>query len=101
MFELWTQELTESERDELISKAAQEIRRRKLEVPATLLFELHKPLASVFGQASIVFAPFTVPFFGFDFVNNYSRLLSKRENVDLLLDELGRRSSGVVGGAEI
>ena len=100
MFDMWKEELTDEERRQLIEKAAEEIKKRKLEAPAALFFELHKPLAPIWAQAAIVFSPFTVPFFGFDFVNNYSRLLSKRENVDLLLDELERRHNVPSGGAE-
>ncbi|MCB8933236.1 MAG: hypothetical protein M9921_09850 [Fimbriimonadaceae bacterium] len=90
MFNLWENELTEEESEALIQKAVKEIRRRKLEVPATVMLEMHKPLANVGGHAAIVFAPFTVPFLGFDFVNNYSRLLSKRELIDRLLDQIAQ-----------
>lgn len=91
MFNLWENELTEEETEALIQKAVEEIRRRKLEVPATVMLEMHKPLANVGGHAAIVFAPFTVPFLGFDFVNNYSRLLSKRESIERLLDRLAQK----------
>lgn len=90
MFNLWENELTEEETQALIQKAVKEIRRRHLEVPATVMLEMHKPWANVGGHAAIVFAPFTVPFLGFDFVNNYSRLLSKRETIDRLLDAIAQ-----------
>lgn len=85
MFEFWDSELTEEETEALLNKAAMEINNRKLRTPAILALEMHKPLAAVGGSAAIVFAPFIVPILGFDFVNNYSRLLSKRENIERLV----------------
>ena len=88
MFDLWDEELSPEETDRLIDKAVSEIQRRKLEVPAILLFEMHKPLSYVGSQAAIVFAPFLVPFLGFDAINNYSRLLAKRDSIEKLLQRL-------------
>lgn len=85
MRDLWTEELTEAEADELIAKMAGEIRRRRLEVPAVLFLEMHKPLSYVGSQAAIAFAPFLVPILGFERVNDYSRLFAKREYVERLL----------------
>ena len=88
MLDFWSQELTDSETEELIEKAAAEIEKRKMTAPAVIFLEMHKPLSYVASQAAIVFSPFLVPFVGFDFVNNYSRLLSKRENVERLIVRL-------------
>lgn len=88
MYDFWKDELTDEEADELIEKAASEIERRKLEVPAVVLLETHKPLAFIGSQGAIAFAPFVAPFLGFDFVNNYSRLFAKRENIEKLLDRI-------------
>lgn len=82
---MWSEELTDAEAEELIAKMAHEIRRRKLEVPAVLFLEMHKPLSYVGSQAAIAFAPFLVPILGFDRVNDYSRLFAKREYVERLL----------------
>jgi hypothetical protein len=88
MFDFWKEDLTDEEEQQLLDKAAEEIRKRKLQTPAMLLFEMHKPLSYVGSQAAVVFSPFLVPFVGFDFVNNYSRLFAKRENVEKLLQRL-------------
>jgi hypothetical protein len=88
MFDLWKTELTEEETEKLIEDAAHEIERRKLEVPAVLMLESHKPLAFVGSQTAIMFAPFIAPILGFDFLNNYSRLFSKRENIERLLQRI-------------
>jgi len=82
------EELTDQETEDLIEKAAEQIIKRKMEVPAVLMLEMHKPLSFVASQASIVFAPFIVPFVGYDNANNYSRLLTKRENVERLIQRL-------------
>ena len=57
---MWSDDLTDEETDVLIDKAASEIAR----------------------------APFVVPFFGFDFVNDYGRLFQKRDNVEKLLQRI-------------
>jgi len=85
---MWSTELSEEETDALIDKAAGEIARRGMQVPAVLALEMNKPLSSVGANLSLVFAPFMVPFFGFDFVNDYSRLFQKRENVEKLLQRI-------------
>ena len=97
--QLWTEELTEEQELEMIQKAAHEIRKRKMEMPAILLLEMHKPLHFLASQATIVFSPFLVPFVGFDNVNDYSRLLAKRDNIERLLDELDRKPEPEQGGS--
>jgi hypothetical protein len=81
----WQEELTESETETMIEKIAVEICRRNLQTPAILMLEMNKPWASIAGNASIVAAPFVVPFIGLDSFNNFSRLLKKRDNVERLL----------------
>ena len=88
MFDFWKDPLTEDAREALLDRAVHEIRKRKLETPAILFFEMHKPVAYVGSHAMIAFAPFLVPFFGFDNVNNYSLLLSDRANVERLVQRL-------------
>jgi hypothetical protein len=85
MRDLWSKELTEQETERLLKAAAREIKRRKLEAPAILFAEMHKPLANVAGNAAIVLSPYLVPFLGFEHVDDYSQLLSKRENLERLI----------------
>jgi hypothetical protein len=89
---MWDSELTEEDADALLDKAAHEILKRKMSVPAILMLEMHRPFARLAGQGTIVFAPFLVPFVGFDNVNNYSRLLAKPGAVEALLQRLERGS---------
>jgi hypothetical protein len=54
---------------------------------------MNKPIAPIAAQASIIVAPFAIPFVGFQNFNDYSRLMAKRENVERLLkriEELSR-----------
>jgi hypothetical protein len=88
MFDLWKEPLTEEEREQLLDKAAHEILKRKLEMPAVLFMEMHKPLAFLGSHAALAFSPFLVPFVGFDNVNNYTRLFSDKENVERLMKKL-------------
>ena len=88
MFDFWDSELTDEEAEKLINRVAEEIQKRQLEVPAVMALEMHKPLAGVLGQGSVVFAPFFVPFMGFQAANDYTRLLAKRENYEKLMQKL-------------
>jgi hypothetical protein len=88
MYDFWKDELAPEEEEALIERFVEEIRKRKLETPAILFLESHKPLGGLAAQASIAFSPFLVPFLGFDNVNNYSRLLAKRENIEEMLRRL-------------
>lgn len=100
MFDFWREELTQEETDALLDKVAHEIKKRKLELPASLMLDIHRPLSFVGSQAAIAFSPFLVPFFGFDGVNNYTRLLSKRENLELLLERLDKNEAESEGDSE-
>ena len=85
MYDFETDALNDEENDALIDKLAQEILKRKMEVPAVLMLEMHKPLQYVASQASIVFAPFIVPLVGYDNGRNLTRLLSRRDNIENLI----------------
>ena len=85
MFDFWENELTEEETQVLLDKCAGEIRRRELEAPAIVFLEMNKPISNVFAHLGLASAPFLVPLFGFDFINDYSNLLRKRDNVERLI----------------
>ncbi|HRJ26320.1 MAG TPA: hypothetical protein PLO61_02275 [Fimbriimonadaceae bacterium] len=90
----WEEELTPEKQEELLEKAAQEITKRRLEAPALFFLESHKPLASVAAQATLVFSPFIIPFFGFDNVNQYTALLKERQNVEKLIAKIEEHRDG-------
>ncbi|HWD38593.1 MAG TPA: hypothetical protein VG944_07070 [Fimbriimonas sp.] len=97
MFDLWNEELTEEQEEELLDRAANTIERRKLTTPAIMFLEMHKPLAFIGANAAVAFSPFLVPVLGFDTVNDYSRLLKKPQNVERLLQRLERKPAEVTG----
>ncbi|MBX7133509.1 MAG: hypothetical protein K1X67_12620 [Fimbriimonadaceae bacterium] len=88
MNDFWQTELTEEETQALIQKATDEVAKRRLQSPAVLFLEMNKPLSNIAANATVVFAPFLVPFFGFDAINDVSRLMTKRENIERLIQSI-------------
>jgi hypothetical protein len=88
MREFWREPLSEEQKAQLIDALAQQVVKRGLSVPAILFLELHKPFAFIGSQAGIVFSPFLAPFFGFDRVDDYTQLLSERENWERLVERI-------------
>ncbi len=85
MDERWGTEPTEEETVALLRKATAFIRGKRMEMPAVLALEMHKPLAGYAGNMAIAFAPFLGPVFGPDGYREYSRLLQNRHNVERLI----------------
>ena len=85
---LWETELTDEERDKLIVKIADQVIKRRMETPAIMVLEMHKPLANLTGQAAIAFSPFLIPFLGYEHVNDYSRLFASSDNWDRLIEAI-------------
>jgi hypothetical protein len=91
MLRIWEKPLTEEDKARIVARAASEIKKRRLETPAILFLEMHKPLANVAGHAAIAFSPFIMPFLGFKTVDEYSQFFSERANVELLIQALEDR----------
>ncbi|MCS7301124.1 MAG: hypothetical protein NZ556_06170 [Fimbriimonadales bacterium] len=88
MREFWKEPLTEAQKQQLIDALARQVVQRGLSSPAILFLELHKPFAFIGSQAGIVFSPFLAPFFGFDRIDQYTQLLSERENWERLVERI-------------
>jgi len=88
MREFWREPLSEEQKAQLIDVLAQQVVKRGLSAPAILFLELHKPFAFIGSQAGIVFSPFLAPFFGFDRIDQYTQLLSERENWERLVERI-------------
>jgi hypothetical protein len=88
MREFWTQPLSEERKAELIDAMARFVVERGLAAPAVLFLELHRPLAFIGSQAGIVFSPFLVALFGFQRVDEYTQLMSERDNWDRLIERI-------------
>lgn len=89
--DFWTEEVSEERTDELIKKAAHEIQKRHMEAPAIIFLEMHRPMANIAAQGSILFSPFLVPLIGFQNLDDYSQVFSKRENVERLIQLLEKK----------
>lgn len=81
-------ELTPEERDRLLERVARQVVRRRLEVPAILFLELHRPLAFLSSQALILFTPLLGPAFGLENLQRLTRLMADRENLDRLIERI-------------
>src|SRR3954463_6154021 len=81
-------ELSPEERARILDRAAREVCLRRLEVPAVLALEAHRPLAFLGSQALVLFAPLLAPALGLGNLQALTRLMQDRENVDRLLDRI-------------
>ena len=77
--------LSSEERDQLIDNLARKIVDRKLETPAILFLEMHKPVAFLGSQALLAASPILAPLFGLQDTEKYSRLFSSIDNVEMLI----------------
>ena len=84
----WDAELTEAQRDALIDHLARQVGARKLQTPAILFLEMHKPLAFLTGQGLLLSSGFLAPLFGPKNVQQYARLLESRDNIELLIRKI-------------
>jgi hypothetical protein len=82
---LWDEPLTDEKKAEIVETIAGQVMKRGLSVPAILFLEMHKPLARVAANASIVFSPFIIPFTGFGPFDRYSQFFEERTNVEAVI----------------
>lgn len=80
--------LTEDEANRIMDSIAGGIVSRRLETPAVLLLEMHKPLSFIASQAVLVAMPMLGPIIGAQSMADLSKLLAKRENIDLLISRI-------------
>jgi hypothetical protein len=86
MDQLWKEPLSPEKEQELITKVADQIVRRKMAGPAMLFLGMHKPFGNVGANAMVVLTPFLAPFMGLSGVDDYSQLMSKPQNWDRVMD---------------
>lgn len=84
--------LTDEERDRWIDRMAEEVVKRRLESPAILVLEMHRPLSFLGSQALVVATPFLGAFVGHQHVLKLSRLLEDRQNIERLILRIEERS---------
>ncbi|MCL6623560.1 MAG: hypothetical protein K6T17_02955 [Fimbriimonadales bacterium] len=88
MHHLWAQPLSPERKEEIINRVANVIKKHRLEVPAILFLEMHKPLANVAAHLGLGISPFLMPFFGFQSVDEYTQFIADRENIEELIRRL-------------
>lgn len=80
--------LTNERRDAIIDSIAGKIIERRLESPAVLFLEMHKPLSFLASQSVLVAMPLFGPLLGAQRMADLSKILSNRENLDLLINRI-------------
>lgn len=84
----WDAELTPEQRDALIEQIVKQVAARKMQMPAILFLEMHKPLAFLAGQGLIVSSGFLAPVFGPKNIQQYARLFESRDNIERLIRQI-------------
>lgn len=80
--------LTRDQLNAAIDSIAAKIVARRLETPAVLFLEMHKPLSFVASQAVVVAIPMLGPLLGAQEMANFGKILRDRENIDKLIDRI-------------
>ena len=81
-------ELTDQRRDEMIEKAAQAMVRRRLETPAALVLEMHKPVSVIAANLVLLGTPLAAPFLTWKFCDELALFLMDRENLRRLAERI-------------
>ena len=84
----WDTELTDEDRDAFIEKMAAKIAQFGMFTPAILFLEMNKPISFLTGQATVLASGVLAPLFGFQNVQQFSRLCEDRSNVEKLIQRI-------------
>ncbi|MFQ5685438.1 MAG: hypothetical protein ACE5GV_02135 [Candidatus Scalindua sp.] len=76
----------------LIRKLADFVVKRDMSVPAVMFLESVRPLNFVGSQSMVFFKPILSRFFSRDEYDRIANILEKREVVDLLINEIEKKS---------
>ena len=80
--------LTSEQINNAVDAIARKVVSRRLEVPAVLFLEMHKPLAYIAGQGAMVAMPLIGPLVGPQNMADFSKLVSERANIELLMQRI-------------
>lgn len=72
----------------LIDAIAAKVVARRLESPAVVFLEMHKPLSFIASQGMLVAMPMIGPLIGAERMLGYSKLLADRANIDALIQRI-------------
>ncbi len=81
----WDDEISPERRDELIENLARKVVKHGMATPAILFLEMHKPFAFLASQTMILGSGFLAPLVGVQNIQEYSKLIESRDNVELLI----------------
>ena len=81
-------DLTDEQINGAIEDIARHVVRRRLETPAILLLEMHRPVSFIVSQALVVGTPFLGPILGVDRLARYGSILHDRANLDSLIQRI-------------
>jgi len=99
-----TTPLSDERRAEVIDAIARKIVGRRLETPAVLFLDMHKPLSFIASQVMLVGLPFLGIFFGAQPVADVSKLFADPANVEALIariEELSAQTLNQVQGDKV
>ena len=82
---LWDEPLTPEERETILSQVADAVAKWRLETPAVLALEVHRPVAFLASQGLIALGPLLGSLLGLERMQNVSRLLREPGAVDALI----------------
>ena len=85
-------EYTPEEQERLLDRIAEQIVRRRLEMPAAMFLEMHRPMRFFAGQGLLLASPLLGALFGLDEVYKLSRMVEDPATVDRLLERIEERS---------
>jgi len=84
----FTTPLTLEEIDARLDVIARQIVGRRLETPASMFLEMHKPLSYLASQGLIVAIPMLGPLIGHQNIADFSKILSDSANVERLIQRI-------------
>jgi hypothetical protein len=84
-------EYSAEEQEQLLDRIADQVVRRRLEMPASMFLEMHRPLRFFAGQGLLLASPLLGAFFGLEEVYKFSRLVEDPTTVDRLLERIAER----------
>jgi hypothetical protein len=85
-------EYTPEEQEKLLDRVAEQVVRRRLQMPAALFLELHRPLRFLAGQGLLLASPLLGSLFGLEEVYKFSRMVEDPHTIDRLLERIEERS---------
>jgi hypothetical protein len=84
-FDLWEEPLSETEREALLERAAEQVVKRGLQAPVIMALEMHRPLAFIASQGIIFATPLVGPLLGLERMQTIGRFLQEPGAVEALI----------------